>query len=67
MAGTSQYMVRERFDLYKDCHTRIIKVITKFKIPKYRFFRECINTIMDDPKLLESTIERCKQKAYTKK
>lgn len=57
-------MKREYVDIYTEAHDKATTIAKENKIPKARFFRECINAVLSNKELLKRVITRSKSKNY---
>lgn len=60
----SKNMNRYAIDIYKDADNELQKVVNEKRIPRSRFFRECVYAVMKDPTLFAAVINACRKKNY---
>lgn len=59
-------MVRHNIDLYKDQNVDVDCILSRENIKRTRFFRECVEYVLADPKHTEIVISNCKTVNYRK-
>ena len=62
----SPNMVRHVVDLYPNANEKLEQLLSKHKLKRSRFLRECVNYILSDQEVLDSVITQSRQKAYVK-